>query len=74
MLRRTLAWQVPPHTFFAGWCGGFSVGEALGVLAWLGLNAWWVGSGLQRSLRDGMTWVEQADKCAGGGWAQICWG
>ena len=53
---------MPPRALFAGWCGGLSAGEALGVLAWLGLNAWWVGSMTQRALRTGMSWTERADK------------
>lgn len=60
--RRALAWQLPPRAFLAGWCGGLSAGEALGVLAWLALNAWWLGSLLHRSLRDGMSRTQQADK------------
>ena len=45
-VRRALAWQLPPRAFFAAWCGGMSVSEALGVVGWLGLNAFWLVQGL----------------------------
>lgn len=53
---------MPPRAFFAGWCGGLSVAEALSILLWLGLNAWWLGNLTSRALKDGMTWVQQAEK------------
>lgn len=57
-----LAWQLPPRAFLASWCSGLSAGEALGVLAWLGLNAWWVGMLLQRSLTSGMSATKRLEK------------
>ena len=33
-VKRVLATQLPPRAFLAYWCGGLSVGEGLGVLAW----------------------------------------
>lgn len=56
---------MPPRAFLAGWCGGLSLGELLGVLAWLGLNAFWLGAFLQRTLKDGMTWTQQLDRWGG---------
>ena len=49
-LRRLLAWQLPPRAFLAGWCGGLSLAEALGVAGWLALNLCWLVLGLQREL------------------------
>ncbi|PSC73660.1 Superoxide-generating NADPH oxidase heavy chain subunit B [Micractinium conductrix] len=66
-VKRVLATQLPPRAFLAYWCGGLSVGEGLGVLAWFGLNGWWLGQLLRRSLAnqgEPMAWTEQLDKVA----------
>ena len=63
-IKRLLAWQLPPRAFFARWCGGLSVAEAVGVLAWLGLNALWLASGLPTVLAgDGFatSWQDKLD-------------
>jgi hypothetical protein len=64
-VKRALAWQLPPRAFFASWCGGLSLGEALLVLAWLALNGWWLGMLLQRNLGtalDSLGWQERVGK------------
>lgn len=61
-MKRFLARQLPPRALLAWWCGGLSVGEALGVLTWLALNAWWLCQLLRRSLHGGMGWTERLDK------------
>ncbi len=61
--KRVLAWQLPPRAFLADWCGGLSLAEALGILAWLGLNACWLVSGLLGILGGATsgTWKDQLE-------------
>lgn len=64
-VKRALAWQLPPRAFLASWCGGLSVGDALVVLAWLAINAWWLGLTLRRNLDkaiDSLGWQERVGK------------
>lgn len=59
-MRRLLAWQLPPRPFWADWCGGLSLAEAIGVLGWLGLNALWLGVGLHNVFGTGVAdWQTQ---------------
>ena len=60
--RRALAWQVPPRRFFAYWCEGLSAGEALGVLLWFGLNAWWLGQLCSRSFANATSATKRLEK------------
>ncbi|KAI7837696.1 hypothetical protein COHA_008489 [Chlorella ohadii] len=62
--RRVLAWQVPPRRFFAYWCDGLSAGEALGVLLWFGLNAWWLGQLCSRSFANATSATKRLEKTA----------
>lgn len=57
-----MAWQVPPRRFFANWCDGLNVAEALGVLLWLGLNAWWLGQLCRRSFANTTTATQRLEK------------
>ena len=61
-VRRALAWQLPPRRFLAYWCDGLNVGEALGVLLWLGLNTWWLGQLCSRSFANAATATQRLEK------------
>ena len=67
-VRHALHYQVPPRTFWSGWCGGLSVAEAAGAGAWLFLQLFWLAAGLNRIYRDGAdpTWQEALD-----GWVLV---
>lgn len=62
--RSVLAWQVPPRAVLAGWCGGLSLAELAGILAWLLINAYWLGMLLQRSLPGRENWRDRLEKVA----------